>query len=274
MRSTQFRGNDMIVASQWPSGGAGSEEIKSQWVAAMAASLESAIEPDVPPKSAFLSANSAISEEARARLLVDAWLVVLDGLLSNGRLSEDDQRRLLRFAKAFELGEEAFNGDGAVATLAKAATLADVMHGSVPDRGPMASHLRLNLLPNERVVWVFPRTRYLEDRTRRLYVEGSSGLGVHVAKGTYYHANSFKGHPVDHADRAHLDTGACVATSRNLHFVGPSKSLRIPYAGIMSFYPFSDGVGVMQDAPAAKLQAFATGNGWFTYNLLTNLARF
>jgi len=53
----------------------------------------------------------------------------------------------------------------------------------------------------------------------------------------------------------------------------PEKSVRLPYAKIVSFEPFSDGIGVMRDAATAKPQIFVTGDGWFTYNLVTNLSQ-
>ena len=41
----------------------------------------------------------------------------------------------------------------------------------------------------------------------------------------------------------------------------------------MSFDPYDDGFGIMRDAQTAKLQTFRTGDGWFPYNLVTNLAQ-
>ena len=42
---------------------------------------------------------------------------------------------------------------------------------------------------------------------------------------------------------------------------------------IVSFTPYTDGIGVQRDALTAKPQSFVTGDGWFTYNLVTNLAK-
>ena len=92
-------------------------------------------------------------------------------------------------------------------------------------------------------------------------------------KGVYYRAGAFKGEAVDLAVRIHVDTGLLITTDRNIYFVGPVKSMRILYAKILSFESFRDGVGVFRDAASARLQVFVTGDGWFTYNLLTNLAR-
>ena len=36
---------------------------------------------------------------------------------------------------------------------------------------------------------------------------------------------------------------------------------------------FSGGFGVMRDAQTAKLQGFTTGDGWFAFNLATNLTQ-
>ena len=41
----------------------------------------------------------------------------------------------------------------------------------------------------------------------------------------------------------------------------------------MDFEPFSDGFGLMGEAQTAKQQSFRTGDGWFAYNLATNLAQ-
>jgi len=78
---------------------------------------------------------------------------------------------------------------------------------------------------------------------------------------------------IEQAERLHLDTGWVVVTDKNIYFVGPRKSLRLPYAKIISFEPFSDGIGVIRDAATAKPQIFVTGDGWFTYNLITNLSQ-
>ena len=43
--------------------------------------------------------------------------------------------------------------------------------------------------------------------------------------------------------------------------------------GFGPFHPYTDGFGIMRDAQTAKPQAFRTGDGWFPYNLATNLAQ-
>ena len=45
------------------------------------------------------------------------------------------------------------------------------------------------------------------------------------------------------------------------------KKFRVRYDKIVSFEPYSDGLGVPHDAQTAKPQTFRTGGSWFTYNL-------
>jgi hypothetical protein len=92
-------------------------------------------------------------------------------------------------------------------------------------------------------------------------------------KGVYYRVGAFKGHAVEYTERVHVDNGWIAITNKNIYFAGPRKSLRLSYPKIVSFEPFRDGIGVMRDATTAKLQVFVTGDGWFTYNLVTNLSQ-
>ena len=54
---------------------------------------------------------------------------------------------------------------------------------------------------------------------------------------------------------------------------GSRKKFRVRYDHVVSFDLFSDGFGIMQDAQTTKPQTFRTGDGWFAYNLVTNLAQ-
>ena len=92
-------------------------------------------------------------------------------------------------------------------------------------------------------------------------------------KGVYYHASGFKGHAIDRTERVHVDTGLVAVTTKQIYFSGSRKAFRIPYAKIVSFELFTNGLVIMKDGVSAKPQIFVTHDGWFTYNLVMNLAR-
>ena len=148
------------------------------------------------------------------------------------------------------------------------------MNGVIPKRMRFYRSPRLNFQKNEQVVWTFEGIDYLEDRTRRQYIGASSGVSIRVMKGIYYHVGGFKGRAIDRTERIHVDTGLVAVTTKQIYFSGAKKAFRIPYAKIVSFEPFSNGLGIMRDSVSAKPQIFVTQDGWFTYNLVSNLARF
>ena len=96
---------------------------------------------------------------------------------------------------------------------------------------------------------------------------------VRIARGLYYRTGAFKGERVQSTETVYADTGLLGATTEHLYFAGPNKGFRIRYDRIVAFEPYSDGIGVQRDAASARPQRFMTGDGWFAYNLVVNLAR-
>lgn len=212
------------------------------------------------------------SSERKAHLL-NGWAKAIDHFLEDGILDKKEETRLAQFKEHFNLSQTELDKNGSLTKITKAAVLRDVFDGIIPQRLSLDGRLPINFQKGEQLVWAFPQSNYLEDKTRRQYVGGSHGASIRVMKGVYYRVGAFKGHPVDTTVRVHVDTGWVAVTNKNLYFAGSVKSLRIPFAKIVSFEPFNDGIGVMRDAATAKPQIFVTGDGWFTYNLVTNLAQ-
>ncbi len=187
--------------------------------------------------------------------------------------SEAEEERLTKLKDRLSLSQDELDKYGARTRAIKAAVIRDVLNGVIPKRFRIEDSLPINLQKGEQVVWAFNPVEYLEDRTRRQYVGGTQGVSVRVMKGVYYRVGAFKGQPIDRTVRIHVDTGLVAITNKHIYFSGPAKSFRIPYATIVSFQPFHDGMGLTRDSASAKPQIFVTGDGWFTYNLVTNLAR-
>lgn len=216
---------------------------------------------------------SNIPATERKPMLVEEWETCVKSLIDKGVIDEATEKRLVRFQSQFNLSDSDVDKDGVYTALVKAGVLRDVLNGTVPTRYSFQGDLPVNLQKGEQVAWGFCGTRYLEDRIHREYVGGSNGVSVRVMKGVYYHTSAFKGHTVENAETLEIDQGWAIMTNKNIYFAGPCKSLRLPYSKIVSFQPFSDGIGFMRDAATAKAQYLLTEDGWFTYNLVTNLAK-
>jgi hypothetical protein len=217
--------------------------------------------------------SSSVSIPERNVLLVRAWEESVNQFLEDGIIDEKEEERLVQFKDVFGLSKSDLDKNGAFTKIVKAAILRDVFNGRIPFRMKITGDFPINFQRGEVIIWAFPNSSYLEDKKKVQYVGRSHGVSIRVMKGFYYRFGAFKGRPVENIERVHLDTGWVVITNRNIYFSGSQKSLRVPYAKIVSFEPFSDGIGIMRDAQTAKAQIFVTGDGWFTYNLVTNLAK-
>jgi hypothetical protein len=225
------------------------------------------------PRVNEIAQRSYVAEGDEHSLLLQGWVTGVEHGLEDGILTESEEARLSQYKDRFSLTQDELNHSGAFTKLVKAAVIRDALNGIIKPRITLEGDSPINFQKGEQIAWAFPKADYLEDTNRREYVGSSSGISIRVVKGLYYRTGAFKGHPVDRTERVHVDTGVVVVTDKNIYFAGPSKSLRVPYNKIVSFQPFSDGIGIIRDAANAKPQIFVTGDGWFTFNLVTNLAK-
>jgi len=215
-------------------------------------------------RDAFVTAD-----EQRAAVLAGFDRAV-DHLLDDGELDEDEERSLTAFQTEFALADAEADGSGAATRLARARVLRDLMNGKLPEPPAARDDVPFNLQKSEQLIWLFEDVRYYQDKKRREYVGGSTGVSVRIARGVYWRVGGFRGRPVEKHETVHVDTGLLGVTTKHVYFHGARESFRIRHDRIVSYTPHDDGVGVMRDVANARRQIFLTGDGWFTYNLLRN----
>ncbi len=220
-----------------------------------------------------IASSSYIQEGELHGLVVAGWEQAVERAFEDGILSEEEEDRLIELSNHFALSKEELDQNSAFTKLVKGAVLRDIMNGKIPQRQHISGRLPFNLLKSETMVWVFFNVDYYEQRTRTKYVGGSQGVSIRIAKGIYYRTGAFKGERIQTTETVHADRGLMGITTKHIYFAGNSKRFRIPYRKIVTFDPYSDGIGVQRDAQTAKPQLFITGDGWFTYNLVVNLAQ-
>ena len=201
-----------------------------------------------------------------------------DGIISREeekqiRASRDEDNALAKYAAHFGLTQQDLDGNGVQTSLVQAAVIRDVTRGIVPQRQRVNGAVPFNLMKSEQLVWVIQGVDYLETVVRRERRGTSHGVSIRVARGLYYSPRQFRSRPIEWEETVHADTGMLGLTTKHLYFAGARKKFRVRYAKIVSFEPYSDGLGIMRDAQTAKPQTFRTGDGWFAYNLTANLAQ-
>lgn len=222
-------------------------------------------------RTVAISSQGHVGPSELQKQLVAAWEHAVEHFLDDGILDQSEETKLIQYKNYFLLNDSDLDKNGALTKTAKAGTLRDLLEGKIPKRVSIDGAVALNLQKNEQIIWAFPETEYLEDKTRRQYVGRSSGVSVRIMKGVYYRTSAFKGHPVEYTKRVSHGKGLLVVTNKHLYFHGPLKSLRIGLQKIVSFEPYSNGIGITKDVANAKTQIFINGDGWFIYNIVSNI---
>jgi hypothetical protein len=225
------------------------------------------------PTSEGIAEKKFIQRSDISAAVIEGWEKAVDGAFEDGVLTKEEQTNLDEIQKLFALEQNDLDKNGAYTKLVKGAVLRELLSGNIPEKVSVKGNFPFNLQRDEKLVWLFQGVQYYEQKTRRHYEGGSSGVSIRVARGVYFRTSGFRAHPVETTENVHVGTGILALTNKHLYFAGGTKSFRVPYKKIVSFESYSDGIGIQRDAASAKPQTFVTGDGWFTYNLAMNLSQ-
>ena len=217
--------------------------------------------------------ESGLTDGQARSMLVRAWETAVQGALEDGVISLDEEHALLLYLHHFDLSSADVNVNGAHTTLVKAGAIRELAQGIIPERQKLSGRVPFNLMKSESLVWVFEGVDYIETVTRRETHGSSQGLSIRVMRGVYYRPSSFRSRTVEWDETGRVDTGLLGLTTKHIYFAGSKKRFRVRYDRIVTFEPYEDGVGIMREAQTAKPQTFITGDGWFAFNMATNLAQ-
>lgn len=209
----------------------------------------------------------------RRQVLISGWEQAVDDILNDNVLTTAEEAQVMTYVQKFGLNQNDLNSNGSFTRLVYGCALRDVLEKGTTSRAVITFQLPFNLQKNESLVWCFRNVPFYEEKIYKSYVGRSHGMSFRVMRGVYYRVGSSRGYPVETSRTEQVDTGVLGVTTQHIYFSGQKKSFRIPYKKIVSFTPYSDGIGICKDAENAKPQTFITGEGWFVYNLVMNLSQ-
>lgn len=231
---------------------------------------------DAVSKIFEIAKDSPLSKAMVMNTAREGWEIAIEKAFSDGLLSTSESDNLLHFITEIGYPPQSLTSDPGFMRIQKGRILKSITEDGIVPEYIQFDGLRINLQKGERVAWAFQNVKYYEQKEYKHYEGGSSGVSIRVMKGVYYRTSSFKGYPVTNTKTELRDTGILTFTNRYIHFSGQNKDLRIKLDKIVNYRPFSDGIGIQRDAQTAKPQLFIFDNnvdGWFAYNLATNLGR-
>ncbi|HMT20140.1 MAG TPA: hypothetical protein PKE20_02655 [Promineifilum sp.] len=215
--------------------------------------------------------SSYIDEMTYHQSVMKCFEQAIDMALNDDLLSEEEETYLDNYVDCHKLDKGQLSSNPSYLRLVKAGILRDLLEGNFPERIVIDGSLPINLQKSEKIIWVFQDVDYLQPRTRTTYEGRSSGVSIRVMKGIYYRTGQFKGNPVQTTQIVPVDTGILAVTNKHLYFVGSTKTQRIPFSKIIAYQPYSDAISISREG-VLKQDIFRTNDGWFTYNLISNLA--
>ena len=215
--------------------------------------------------------ESSLSQDQQHVVLISAWEEAAQ-IASRGKLiTLEEGEALFEYLRVFNLTQEDVNKNGHYERFEQAIVIREVTEGIVPQRFNVI-RLPVNLQRSEQMVWAFYNVNYSEVKTISEFRGSSQGVGIPVAK-TDLNLSQIRGQVHDREETIRVGPGFLGITTKHIYFHGGSKSFRVPYDEIVSFERLPDGFGITRDVRDAKPERFRTGDGWFAYNLVTNLAR-
>lgn len=244
-------------------------------------SIPNEISQSITAKSDFLNLNNVITSLAKTAHVNQNELTELyslgfdkavEAFLDDGVISKDEEEKILEFKKYFNLNQSFLNKNGSFEKVAKGLILNDILQGKLPDnRLDIAGNSPFLLGKDETLIWIFQGVEFYEQRTKTTFEGKSQGVSIRIAKGVYYRTGQFKGNPVTNTQMDLIANGLAALTNKNIYFASSSKNFKTPYSKLISMTQYSDGIRVQKDGASAKPQILKGLDGWFTYNVISNL---
>jgi hypothetical protein len=221
----------------------------------------------------LIASESFVKKESYPILLVKGFDNAVEKFLEDGIISEEEENRVSDFKDHFNLSQDQIDETGSWTKMVQGSILREVMDGNIPERFKVEGILPFNFQKTEKLIYFFNNVEYYEKRTKTVYKGGYSGVSLRIAKGVYYRKGGFKGHPVQTEEMRYLGDGFLAITDRHIYFSSTLKTFRIKFDKVIALEPYEDGIGLQKDGVTAKPQIFKNIDGWFTYNLISNLSQ-
>jgi len=193
----------------------------------------------------------------------------VDTILDEGILTAEEEATFEEFKLYFNFNKDFIDRNDSLKKIEKASVLRKIIEGKIPECPLKIPGFFPFLLPSSEIpVWVFYNVDYYEQHS-----EPTGECNNGVSKGIYRKAGFFKGYPVKVDEMKHICHGSLSLTNKHIYFSSPHKIFTIPYNKIVACDPYENAIGIHIERMSAKPQVFKDLDGWFIYNLITNLNR-
>ena len=206
---------------------------------------------------------------------IHTWERAVLRLLGDAGIDLDREAALLRYARHFDLDDDELDRHGMLRQFIQGAAIAASAAGLIPHRMTFPDDVAsLGLDRSEQPVWLFDDAEY---RLGPLPADRAATItGVALSDRTlpYYPPQLFVGRKAAGVGWETVATGRMALTSHGLLLHGSTADVTLSYGEVHLWEPYRDGIAAVVSRPdqPERLAVFQNGDGWFTYNLVRNLA--
>lgn len=170
------------------------------------------------------------------------------GKLASGRITDQEQQEICNMAGSLGLNATNLPLDVKARELYQHAILLNELEkGNLPT----IYNAPIVVQKDEIVHWQVNATLLTPKVVTTGYVGGSRGVSIRVMKGVSYRVGSSRSTPIRESITIR-NAGSLIVTNKRVVFTGSGKSFSIGYKQLLSFDPYSNGIGFQK----------ATGNGY------------
>ena len=205
-------------------------------------------------------------------LILQGYKQAVDQALEDHLLSVEEERCLEAIQANFDLSNDELEELGCAEKVMHARVIRHISEGKQFEFPIGDIMLPFNLQRSEILVWGFADVDYYEQQTRSRIRIGSHEVSAELAS-LYMRTSEVSAEVVKDDQMVLVDSGVVGITTKHIYFAGTQRRLRINYQDVVSFKAYTDGIGVVQDGNTSGSHVFLTDKGWFTYNLVANLAQ-
>ncbi len=213
--------------------------------------------------------RASLTSSTRDAIVREGYGRGVDATLEDGVINDAEREALDAYRARFHV-PDAERADA----LTRGTILNAVLEGRVDEINVTVTDMALpfNFQKSEKLIFACS-ANYAKTVVEREFRGGSLGASVRIAKGVYLRPSAFRGKPVSKSSLRTVDSGVAGVTTKHLYFAGQTEKFRVRYDKIVTFEPYDDALGFMRDNARAKPEAFTGVDGWFLYNLVTNLSQ-
>lgn len=216
--------------------------------------------------------KSNINNSFLSQIYCDTFDNAIDNYLNDGVINSIERATAARFIQFSGVPQEILNKNKSVEKIVQSQIIQEVLEGKIPTpRQTIIGEFPFMLSKNETVVWLFRNIILHEQKVKKEYIGRSQGMSFRIAKGVYYRVGGFKGKPIESTTMEKIACGNLCLTNKNIYFSSSQKSFKLPYNKIINLETFSNGIGVQKDGVSSKHFFLENANGWFCYNIISNL---